>query len=120
MKIELDKTEYDNLIRLNQQIGYQKGYEEAGTFTPCKIGGKEDLHLMTKSMIHKTGNFCLVCQYKKENKQQNLLEEKKQEIREKIGEILFKKFPTKDPQRYKASDVYSKIMNYLESLSPKS
>lgn len=114
MKIELDEKEYEKVRAESFNKGYRDGYVEAGTFELCKKNKDwktGDLHLVCKS----SKPYCPTCEVKKEIFKKDPFKEKKLEIREKISEIINKKFPTKDPQRYKATDIYSKIMNYLES-----
>ena len=116
MKIELDKIEYENLQKTSYNNGYKEGWVEAGTFVLCKKSKdwkNGDLHMKTKS----SGDYCLVCASKEEQeKQLSFIEKNIPQIREKIGGIIFKKFPSGDKQRYKASKIYSDILMYIESI----
>lgn len=70
-------------------------------------------------------SMCLFCKGKEEGIKETLektpekiikkiKELPTQEIINEISELFNKKFPPKDKQRYKATDLYSKVVNYLE------
>lgn len=111
MRIELDKAEYESLQKTSYNQGYKDGYVEAGTFVMCKKDPnwkKGDLHMKTKS----SGDYCLVCEAKKEFENKPAVS--KQKLRDEVGKIFIKKFPSKSKDRQKGMRVYSDVVAYLE------
>src|SRR3990167_2949100 len=113
MKIELDKIELENIQHKAKQEGYNLGYEKAGTYVFCKRkpDWKENPHWRTVS------GYCTTCEALSEIKPEIVEKIIKaeipiNEIRQEVSELFNKKFPPKDPQRYKANDLYSKVMMY--------